>query len=861
MMMRKKLNLITLIMTITGLTVLAQPRQADVVVDAQGVMRWGGTQEEVYGFGVNYTAPFAHAYRQAQGMGINLEQAIRDDVYHFARLGFDLYRVHVWDTEISDTLGNLLENEHLRLFDFLVKEVKSRGMNLVITPIAFWGNGWPEPDEPTPGFSAKYGKDGCLTQEGAIKAQENYLAQFLNHVNPYTGLAYKEDPAVLAFEVSNEPHHQQEAPAVTAFIKRMVGAMRSTGCKKPIFYNVSHRVHLAEAYFASGIQGGTFQWYPTGLGSRHELGGNLLPNVDRYAIPFDSVIRKAGGAKIVYEFDAADVGRSYIYPVMARSFRTAGIQVATHFAYDPTFLGPFNTEYNTHYMNLVYAPQKALSLKIAAAVFHQVPRYQSYGAYPANLSFGDFRVSYEQDLAELVNSEQFFYTNHTTTRPPAPERLQEVAGWGLSPVVDYPGSGAYFLDRLAPGVWRLEVMPDAVWTQDPFGWNSPHQRLAETQWRTWPMQIRLPDLGERFSIKGLQPGNTYRGQADRGIVTVQPGTYLLVKAGTSTQLTGESLWKNIRLDEFSAPPSAVDKIMVRHEPSVSVLAGQEITISAQVVSPGVPRSVVLQVNAGWRPARIVMQPSGANQYTARIPKEMVREGLLTYHLVVETAKGVHTWPENRPGGTRDWDFGRPQPYEVVVLPTGSPVYLFAANRDRGWVDGTWLPGLRWVPTAVPGQWEYQVWVDKLFRPDEENLNGERIDDYSFRHFFGTQVAGFREELGFKKKLILRGRSLTDGPSTIQVAVILQDGSAFGALVTVPPQSGDCAVPLADFKRVPVVTLPRPYPTFLPYFFADGNAKTLDLRQAESLQISLGPGLPAAALEMPQGVAIESVRVE
>ncbi|MDR9452264.1 MAG: serine/threonine protein kinase, partial [Acidimicrobiia bacterium] len=61
-------------------------------------------------------------------------------------------------------------------------------------------------------------------------------------------------------------------------------------------------------------------------------------------------------------FDAADVGGSYMYPAMARSFRTAGLQWATQFAYDPLAIAYANTEYQTHYLNLVYTPNKAISL-------------------------------------------------------------------------------------------------------------------------------------------------------------------------------------------------------------------------------------------------------------------------------------------------------------------------------------------------------------------------------------------------------------------------------------------------------------------------------------------------------------------
>ena len=37
-----------------------------------------------------------------------------------------------------------------------------------------------------------------------------------------------------------------------------------------------------------------------------------------------------------------------------------------------------------------------------------------------------------------------------------------------SGAVDYEGSGAYFLDKVRDGVWRLEVYPDEILVRDPF---------------------------------------------------------------------------------------------------------------------------------------------------------------------------------------------------------------------------------------------------------------------------------------------------------------------------------------------------------------------------------------------------------
>ena len=44
--------------------------------------------------------------------GVDRKTAIDRDVYHMARLGLNAYRIHIWDVEISDAEGNLLENEH-----------------------------------------------------------------------------------------------------------------------------------------------------------------------------------------------------------------------------------------------------------------------------------------------------------------------------------------------------------------------------------------------------------------------------------------------------------------------------------------------------------------------------------------------------------------------------------------------------------------------------------------------------------------------------------------------------------------------------------------------------------------------------
>lgn len=537
----------------------AKNSKTGIYVDKNGIMRWQKDGTEATFFGVNYTAPFAYGYRSIQRSGITVEQAIKDDVYHFSRLGLDAFRVHVWDVEISDSLGNLIHNEHLRLFDFLIAELKKRKIKTLITPIAFWGNGYPEKDENLGSFSGKYGKQKALTEEAAFQAQERYLKQFFQHKNPYTGLIYQNDPDIVAAEVNNEPQHSGPKARTTAYINRMVKAIRGTGWTKPIFYNISESPTYADAIVKADVQGYSFQWYPTGLVSGHTLQGNYLPHVASYQIPFDTIPGFKNRAKMVYEFDAGDVMAPYMYPAMAKSFRVAGFQWATQFAYDPMATAQSNTEYQTHYLNMAYTPSKAISLLIASKVFHQLPRAK---AQTSDTAFGAFRLSHAASLSEMNTSQEFYYSNTTTSRPVNPGQLQHIAGVGHSPLIQYNGTGAYLIDKIGAGVWRLEVMPDAVYLNDPFSRTSPDQIVTGIRWSTQEMRVDLADLGADFGIRGLNASNSQINKAVGGKFQIKPGTYLLTREGLSTALNGSSQWGAILLGEFVAPKDTQSPVVL-----------------------------------------------------------------------------------------------------------------------------------------------------------------------------------------------------------------------------------------------------------------------------------------------------------
>lgn len=854
--MQNRTRIILLLFTLVALlfcfemNAQSKAKRNPVYIDKRGVLRLSDNNQEAAFYGVNYTTPFAYAYRAHKALGVDMEMAIRQDVYHFARLGFDAFRVHVWDTEISDSAGNLLENEHLRLFDFLLAELKKRKIKTIITPIAFWGNGYPERDEHTPGFARKYGKGGSTTNDTAIKAQENYLQQFFKHVNPYTKLSYQDDMDVIAVEINNEPSHSGPKPNVTNYINRLAAAIKTTGWTKPVFYNIAQNPWYADAVTASVAEGFSFQWYPSGLVAGRALKGNFLPHVNVYNIPFDDTI--AAFVKkplMVYEFDAADIMQSYMYPAMAKSFRGAGFQWATQFAYDPLAIAYGNTEYQTHYLNLAYTPSKAISMMIAGEVFRKVPRNKSFGIYPADSSFDVFRVSYKESLSEMNTAQKFYYSNTTSSKPLNPALLEHVAGVGNSVVTRYAGTGAYFLDKLAAGVWRLEVMPDVVYIRDAFERASPKKIVTTIHWQQNNMQLNLPDLATGFSIKGLNEGNNFSGASEAGAFNISPGTYLLTANGKTYVQQRAGV---IGLNEFVAPPASKTGLMMRHEPMAEVLAGRSFTITVLLTDTA---RVTLQLSrlGGGLNRSIPMIRSSGYEYSAVVPAEIMTPGQLNYRIMVQQGNEYTVFPGNVKGNPFAWDNYQFDTWKTNIIPATADIELYNAATDR---NAFVYPNFRrsfqsgYITGTTTGQLLLRLSASQAGAKDVfgvQNLVGEKLRDR------------LSPETGFDK-IIVRARSGSTQPVRARVTLINRDAMAFSAYCTLNEEFKEVALSLAEFKPDSALLLPGAYPGFQPQWFKASGIAPLQLSEIEKVELLTGPGLPGSEGSSNVVLEIESIRL-
>ncbi|HEY2722005.1 MAG TPA: membrane or secreted protein [Chitinophagaceae bacterium] len=826
-----------------------------VYVDKQGVLRWTKNQKEAAFFGVNYTAPFAYSYRAHKALGIDIEKSIQSDVYAMARLDLDAFRVHVWDTEISDTLGNLLENDHLRLFDFLLAELEKRNIKAIITPIAFWGNGYPEKDEATPGFSRKYGKGNATSNEAAIQAQENYLHQLFSHVNPYTKLSYVDDPNVIAVELNNEPSHGGPKENVTKYINRLVTAIRNVGWTKPLYYNISQSPYYADAVAKANIDGVSFQWYPTGLVANQEVKGNFLPNVDHYTIPYDTIPEYRTKSKMVYEFDAADVLQSCMYPMIAKSFREAGFQWTTQFAYDPVALAYANTEYQTHYLNLYYTPSKAISLLIASKVFHKIPRLKKYGNYPQDSLFDVFRVSYKNSLSEMNSEEEFYYSNSTDTKPVDISKLRHIAGVGSSPIVKYEGTGAYFLDKEEPGVWLLEVMPDAVHIRDPFEHASPQKEVTRIEWEKQSMRIILPEIGENFITKPLNENNSYVPTVTGNEFFAAPGVYLITSQKNNSSLPVKM--EDGAASEFFAPRPFSTEPFVTHSPYTDVTANKSFTIDAKIVGIDTSDKIVVQVNrfgGGFNQSRMIpMIHKTAYDYSAEVSAELVTPGLLNYRISIQKAnKEYYVFPGNHKGDPFAWDNYTNDTWQTFVAAEKSKLEIYNPTVDRS---------VRIYPTFKRGFQTSYVTGDEPGRLILRLSANELSDDHTmgFQFYFADKLKGRLTE-NFDK-LVINGRATATQPVNAKITLIDKDGFSFSSGITLSGGFENIELPLNKLVPDSELLLPRPYPGFLPLWFKPTGKSVFNLNDIEKIQVTIGTDLPATEFRKPYSIEIGSIFLE
>jgi len=545
-----------------------------------------------------------------------------------------------------------------------------------------------------------------------------------------------------------------------------------------------------------------------------------------------------------------------------RTFRAVGAQFAAMFAYDMLQTASRNLGWQTHYLNLVYTPRKAMSAIIAAEAMRRLPRMRSYGPYPENTRFGDFRVSYEGNLGELAADDAFLNAGPTDDPAPDPAALTRVAGYGSSPLVVYEGQGIYFLDKVRHGVWRLEVYPDAVPVRDPFEPPNPGKIVTRAISRAWPMSVALPDLGPTFTVQAVTAGNARMVQAYGGRFTVRPGVYVLSRTGPVNAATLPARIGELGFAEFHAPPPDTLPPVVRSLAPPQVLAGRDAHLEALVADTTPPDSVTLFLRplAGFFYRGYAMRPAGGYRYAATVPAAALREGPHEFVVTLYRGDSVLTFPDGLAARPNAWDYDGHGSWRLDAVSPATPLPIFEPARDAarlafsriGDAGRLGLFGLGVSSATGRTVFHFELPV----RPD-----GEALDDYTASLVVADRVAA-RGTTPPAESLSVRLRGL--GPHQIlHVTLMEDDGTSWTADVAADSTWSEQTLPLSSFRASRGVLLPEGFPGEWNYWVGPaagrgGPGDRLRAGHVERLQLSLRREDGVKVTPGSYGVEVESV---
>jgi|GEM_PF-1756609 len=129
---------------------------------------------------------------------------------HIAKQGFNIVRYHHIDGALTSATGSnttrRLNHEVLDKFDYLFSQLKQRGIYSAIDlySIRYFKSGDGIPYYDSVNRSMDIVKRVYMFYEPAYALFRDYPDSLLNHINPYTGIAYKNEPALVFINPMNE---------------------------------------------------------------------------------------------------------------------------------------------------------------------------------------------------------------------------------------------------------------------------------------------------------------------------------------------------------------------------------------------------------------------------------------------------------------------------------------------------------------------------------------------------------------------------------------------------------------------------------------------------------------------------------
>jgi hypothetical protein len=142
---------------------------------------------------------------------------------HMARLAADkvtVLRLWMFSTESwhgFETAKGVYNEQQFALFDYIIESARRNNVRLIPVFDNYWEAyggidrrlQWEGLSGGQPGRGQFFNKAKC---PGCFTSYKNYVSHALNRTNHYSGVKYKDDPTIMAWELMNEPRYENQTP-------------------------------------------------------------------------------------------------------------------------------------------------------------------------------------------------------------------------------------------------------------------------------------------------------------------------------------------------------------------------------------------------------------------------------------------------------------------------------------------------------------------------------------------------------------------------------------------------------------------------------------------------------------------------
>ncbi len=468
-------------------------------------------------FGINFqpSLSFEHAaYMENQKVLMplrskDLKKTTDESFEEIELLGAELIRIHLAPSDFSDRDGNLVQNIWLDMLDYTISQATNRGFYVYLTFINELAHEGTQFRPIADSFSTKPREDWIYDLE-TVRASKNFIRQLLNRTNPYSNILYKETESLALVEPINEPAFirfqkwSKKNPekskddfsayryrATLNYLNEMVDLFREEGLEIPVIWNanwpknISGKLDVYDAIADSKVDGISFCNYPgqdqlkppMWANTENLDGTNFLPYLQSCYEEWnylgylkDSRFKKM--VKVVYEYETICQQTGYMYPAMAKLFRSLGVQIAAQWTY--ALSSYFTHRGGTHAFSLKGSPNKAASFMVAKQVFKKLPvgsAYLTTSPQDDRLSFAEWSFPENHSHSNFEN--ELIYSNGLSKDfSERAKDFDKIVGTGSSSLIEYSGNGLYFLEKEENESFRFTVYPDRFYINPH--WNELH---------------------------------------------------------------------------------------------------------------------------------------------------------------------------------------------------------------------------------------------------------------------------------------------------------------------------------------------------------------------------------------------------